>query len=88
MKLVPSTIIGKHFLVSKATIKLMTEFVFALIKVRDVNLTGIALVICGDSQIESSYRKLQRFFANVEICYICLAKLIIKLAKLEGRKWG
>jgi hypothetical protein len=87
MKLVLSTIIGKHFLVSKATIKLMTEFVFALIKVRDVNLTGIALAICGDSQIESSYRKLQRFFANVEICYISLAKLIIKLAKLEGRKW-
>ena len=69
MKLVLSTIIEKHFLVSKATIKLITEFVLALIKVRDINLTGIALAICGDSQIESSYRKLQRFFAGVEICY-------------------
>lgn len=87
MELVLSTIIGKHFLVSKATIKLITEFVLALIKVRDVNLTNIASVICGDSQIESSYRKLQRFFANIEICYTSLAKLIIKLSKLEGRKW-
>lgn len=87
MDKVLSTIIGEHFLVSNAIIKLMREFVLALIKVRDVNLTSIALVICGKSKSESGYRKLQRFFANVNICYICLAKLIIKLAKLENDKW-
>lgn len=88
MNLALSTIIGNHFLVSNATIKLMTEFILALIKVRDVNLTSIALVVCGQSEVGSGYRKLQRFFANVNICYICLAKLIIKLAKLENDKWG
>ena len=87
MELVLSTIIGEHFWVSNAIIKLMTEFVLVLIRVRDVNLTGIALVICGGSKVESGYRKLQRFFANVNICYICLAKLIVKLAKLENDKW-
>ncbi len=87
MDKVLSTIIGEHFLVSNAIIKLMSEFVLALIKVRDVNLTSIALVICGRSKAESGYRKLQRFFANVEVCYVCLAKLIIKLSKLENDKW-
>ena len=87
MSLVLSTIIGEHFLVSNAIIKLMTEFVLALIKVRDVNLTSIAVAICSQCKVESGYRKLQRFFANIEICHVCLAKLIIKLAKLENDKW-
>lgn len=82
-----STIIGNHFLVSNAIIKLMTEFVLSLIKVRDVNLTSIALVICGDSKVKSGYRKLQRFFANIEICYVCVAKLIVKLSGIENDKW-
>lgn len=87
MSLVLSTIIGEHFLVSNAIVKLMTEFVLALIKVRDVNLTGIAVAICGQCKVESEYRKLQRFFANAEICYVSLARLIIKLARLENSKW-
>ena len=87
MRLVLSTIIGEHFLVSNAIIKLMTEFILALIKVRDVNLTSIAVAICNQYKVESGYRKLQRFFANIDICYVCLAKLIIKLAKLEKCKW-
>jgi hypothetical protein len=87
MNLLLSTIIANHFSVSNAIIKLMTEFVLALIKVRDVNLTSIAIAICSQCKVESEYRKLQRFFANVEICYVCLAKLIIKLAKLENDKW-
>jgi hypothetical protein len=82
-----STLIGKHFSVSNAIIKLMTEFVLALIKTRNVNLTNIALAICSKCKAESQYRKLQRFFANIEICYANLAKLIIKLAKLENDKW-
>lgn len=87
MSLVLSTIIEEHFLVSNAIIKLMTEFILALVKVRDVNLTSISVAICSQCKVESEYRKLQRFFANVEICYVCLAKLIIKLANLGNDKW-
>lgn len=82
-----STLIRNHFFVSSAIIKLMTEFILALIRVRDVNLTEIAMAICGSSDINSSYRKLQRFFAKAEICSECLAKFIVKLAGLEGKKW-
>jgi len=82
-----STLLANHFFVSSATIKLITEFILALIHLRDVNLTSIALVICGDSQISSGYKRLQRFFSKVEICKVQLAKLIVKLAGLEGKKW-
>jgi hypothetical protein len=87
MKQTLSTMIGNHFLTNKSIINLMTEFILALIKIRDVNLTGIALVICGDSEVSSGYRRLQRFFAKAEICYICLAKLIVAIARIEGNKW-
>ena len=87
MHLALSTVIGNHFLVSNAIVKLITEFTLALITVRDVNLTSIALLICGESQIKSGYRKLQRFFANTVICPTCLAKLIVNLAKIDGKKW-
>lgn len=87
MSLLLSTLIGNHFSISNATIKLMTEFVLALITTRDVNLTSIAVAICSKCKTESQYRKLQRFFANVDICYVSLAKLIIQLAKLENNKW-
>lgn len=87
MKHTLSTMIGNHFFTNKAIINLMTEFILALIKIRDVNLTSIALVICGDSEVSSGYRRLQRFFAKAEICYTCLAKLIVSIARIEDKKW-
>lgn len=65
----------------------MTKFIIALITVRDVNLTSIATATCGNSQIGSCYRKLQRFFEKAEICYVCLAKLIIAIAQIPYSKW-
>lgn len=87
MKHALSTIIGNHFFTNKSIINLMTEFILALIKLRDVNLTSIALVICGDSEVSSGYRRLQRFFEKAEICYQCLAKLIVAIAKIPDPKW-
>jgi Transposase DDE domain len=72
---------------SSAIVKLVTEFILALIHLRDVNLTQIALTICGESQVSSGYRRLQRFFVKAEICSKCLAKLLVSLAKLEDKKW-
>jgi hypothetical protein len=83
-----STLIGKHFFFSSATIKLITEIILALIHIRDVNLTSIALVICQGTQVDSGYKKLQRFFAKIKICEVSLAKLIVKLSGLEGTKFS
>ena len=68
-----STLIGKHFFFSSATIKLITEIILALIHIRDVNLTSIALVICQGTQVNSGYKKLQRFFAKIKICEVSLS---------------
>ena len=45
------------------------------------------MIICGESQVSSGYKKLQRFFAKAKICEVQLAKLIVRLAGLEGRRW-
>jgi hypothetical protein len=82
-----STLIAKHFFVSSATIKLIVQIVLALIHVRDVNLTVIALAICGEAQTSSGYRKLQRFFAAAEFCLVSVAKLIVQIAGLGSGKW-
>ena len=82
-----STLIGNYFFTRYASIKLITELISGLIKVRDVNLTELAICICEDCKLESAYRKLQRFFANCSICGVALAKLLVKLLGIEGENW-
>lgn len=87
MKDTLSTLIGNYFLKRNASINLITELILALIKVRDVNLTELALCVCEQCKLESAYRRLQRFFANCSICGEALAKLLVKLLRIEGDKW-
>jgi hypothetical protein len=86
MKELLSTILVKHFFVSSAIIKFIAEFVIVLIQTRDINLTEIALAMCGDSKLKSCYRRLQRFFKDTELCSKALVKMLITLANLEGQK--
>lgn len=87
MKETLSILIGNYFFTRNASINLITELILALIKVRDVNLTELALCLCSQCKIESAYRKLQRFFANCHIGKAALARLLVKLAKIEEDKW-
>jgi len=86
MNTVLSTLIGKHFFVGHASIKLITQIIFGLLQVRDVNLTQLALTIEGVEQ-ESRYKKLQRFFTNFELSYTALARLLVKISGVESDKW-
>jgi hypothetical protein len=36
---------------------------------------------------DAYYRKLQRFFSSFNLAYTSLAKLLVKLARIEGDKW-
>ena len=49
----------------------------ALIKMRCINLTQIAVAMEGGAKITSRYRRLQRFFAQVRFDYDAFAALII-----------
>jgi hypothetical protein len=82
-----STLIGNHFFISLASVKLIEQLVLALIKVRDVNLTELSFMICGNNKLSSSYRKLQRFFSSCNICYDSIAKLIVKIAGIKEDRW-
>jgi hypothetical protein len=52
---------------NKARSSFLIDFIFALIKVRTVCLTEIAVALSGSAQIASKYKKLQRFFRHFEI---------------------
>jgi hypothetical protein len=82
-----SWLLGNYFLNSFASIKLIEQIIFGLIKVRDVNLTQLALTIEGKGNQASRYRKLQRFFANVTLSWTGIANLIVKMVGIESEKW-
>lgn len=88
MEEILSTVTEKHFFISKASIKLIVRIILAIIGIRNVNLTHIAAVLEGEAKISSNYRKLQRFFANMNICQIALSKLMVQLSGLKTvAKW-
>jgi len=65
--------------INKARANFITLFISSLICVRTVNLTEIALNFSPKVQTSSSYRRIQSFFLNFELCYSLLAKLIMSL---------
>jgi len=49
---------------NKARATLLAYFIVALIKIRTVNLTKIAVAMPGKAKTASKYKRLQRFFAG------------------------
>ena len=51
---------------NKARADLLSLFIVALIKVRSVNLTKIAVAMPSSVKTDSKYKRLQRFFAKFD----------------------
>jgi len=51
---------------NKARADLLSCFMVALLKVRSVNLTKIAVAMPGKAETDSKYKRLQRFFAGFD----------------------
>ena len=60
-------------------IDFLARFMLALISVRTVNLAEIALAFGGQAQVESKYKRLQRFLKDFELNYDLIAELIVNL---------
>ena len=60
-------------------IDFLAKFMLALIAVRTVNLSEIAVAFAGQAQIDSKYKRLQRFLKEFELNYDVIAKLIVHL---------
>ncbi len=60
-----------------ARLSFLALFLLALVKVKTVNMSELALGIEGQAQAASKYKRLQRFFRGFEIDYTAIAKLVI-----------
>jgi 7-keto-8-aminopelargonate synthetase-like enzyme len=71
--------LNKHFKWNKARMFCFSTMLLALFAVRTVNLKEIANAFDSESQIDSRYKRLNRFFALFSIDYIAIARWIFKL---------
>lgn len=65
-------------------IDFLAKFMLALIAVRTVNLAEIATAFAGQAQVDSKYKRLQRFFKDFELNYDLIAKLIVNLIPIKS----
>jgi hypothetical protein len=67
---------------NKARIKFVARFLLALYAVQTVNLSILAAAFSGSAQIESNYKRLQRFLRQFEMPYAELAEFVVKMLGL------
>ena len=63
----------------KSRIRCLVQIVVGLIAVRSVNLKELACAFTGESELNSHYRRLQRFFAQIRFPRHTLANLLLGL---------
>ncbi len=67
-----------------ARISFLALFLLALLKVKTVNMSQLCLGFEGTVLPESSYKRLQRFFAGFELNYTQLATLIVSWMQIPS----
>ena len=72
-------ILGEYFKWNKARLDCFAQMLLSIFLVRTVNLSEVAVGIFSEAEINSRYRRLQRFFSEFKFNYDWLAKLIFKL---------
>ena len=82
-----SQLLGNYFYNSIASIKILEQIILGLIQFKSVNLVKLAIGLEGSNNQASLYRKLQRFFSSFDLSYVALAKLLVKLAKIDSDTW-
>ncbi len=57
-----------------ARLNFLALFLIALVRVKTINLTELATGFRNEAKIESSYKRLQRFFRKFDLNYGLVAK--------------
>lgn len=73
------SVLSSHLAWHGARLSFLAMFLIALLKVKTVNLTEIATALNPKAKVSSNYRRLQRFFAEFDLDYKVMAKLIVSL---------
>src|SRR5205085_12303579 len=66
-----------------ARIKWLPSIILALFKVKTVNLTEVATAFPGTAEMESHYKRLQRFFKQVDIKPSLIATFVVTFLPYE-----
>lgn len=66
----------------RARLSFLALFLLALIKVKTVNLSDLALGFSGRARSESNYKRLQRFFRGFDIDYHEIAQVVVNWMKI------
>lgn len=72
-------ILGMHLPWHGARLNFLAMFLVALFKVKTVNFAEIATALNPNAKIGSNQRRLQRFFADFELDYEVIAKVVVAL---------
>lgn len=65
-----------------ARLNFLALFLIALIRVKTINLAEIAIGFRSEAKTDSSYKRLQRFFAKFDHDYSLIARMIVKMIKI------
>ena len=66
----------------RARLSFVSMFLIALLRTRTVNLSELATAFCGKVQIDSCYKRLQRFFREYDVDEITIAQTVVALLKI------
>lgn len=80
-------ILGENFTWNKARLDCFARMLLALFIVRTINLSEIAVAFSSKAEINSRYKRLQRFFAKFKMDYDLVAKFIFKLFFSKDEKF-
>lgn len=69
---------------NKPTTACLVKIILSMLTLRTVNLKKLACGIKGDAELNSQYRRLQRFFSRVEFPTHAVAKLMVGLFLPRG----
>ncbi len=72
-------VLQDHITWNKARLAFFASFIVALLKVKTVNLTEVALALNPKALKESNYRRIQRFLAGFELDFALIARLMLAL---------
>ena len=73
------SLLGQHLTWHATRFDFAARFIFALIHAKTVNLVDISLDLNGDVKPESNYRRIQRFFKDLTIDSLIIARLMLLL---------
>lgn len=72
-------VLQPHLAWQGARLGFVALFLIALFRVKTVNLSQLATGFCGHAQIDSHYKRLQRFFADFEVDDTAIAHAVVRL---------